>query len=454
MSSFGSLSTALSGLLTARTGIDTASHNVSNANTRGYTRQLVTQTARRPIATTDGFIGTGAQIADIGRARDGFLDARVRGANRSFGEASQRSELLTRAEQVMGEPDQGITAAVGDVWAAFEDLALNPPDTAARTNVLSTLGNLTNRVRTVSQGWDRLEADGAQHLGSLVDDVNATLAQVATLNAKIRDQGATAGRPNDLEDQRDLLLDELSTKVGATFTTVDDGSVRVSVNGLALVDGTHVSAMSLDPETHVITHANGATLTPGGEVAGVQRFLTQDLDGLRSSLDAWVADLTTAVNAQHAAGESSAGVAGGPLLGFTPGAAAATFGVVLTDPALVAASKAPYAEFDGGNAQAIGNLRTDATLSLGGTETLDGGIRTLVSTLAGTVSEVQANARTEEDIAAAAELSRQGQHGVSIDEEMVSLLQYQHAYSAAARVMTTIDGALDTLINRTGLVGR
>jgi flagellar hook-associated protein 1 FlgK len=440
--------------MAARTGLDTTSHNISNANTKGYTRQRVDQSARLPLATPDGFIGTGTQVDRIARARDAFLDARVRTGARSYGEVSQRSEMLGRAEQVMAEPDQGITAALGDVWSAWEDLALNPPDTAARANVLETLANLSGRVRAISSGWDQLEADAANHLSVLVDEVNSVLHHVATLNVQIRDQSAAGGQPNDLMDQRDLLLDELSQKVGATVTSMDDGSVRVSINGLALVDGDRVSEIALDEATHTITHPAGVTLTSGGEVAGIQHFLEDDLPELRQSLDDWVVDLSAALNAQHAAGMRPPGVAGGALLAYNAADPSATLDVAFSDPSLVAASKVPFAEFDGDNATALAALRNDGTLALGGTETLDGGIRTLVAGLGGRVAELERSARTEEDLMGAAELTRQGQHGVSLDEEMVLMLQYQHSYSAASRVMTTIDQTLDTLINRTGMVGR
>jgi flagellar hook-associated protein 1 len=454
VSSFGSLNTALTGIMTARTGLDTTSHNISNANTKGYTRQRVDQSARLPLATQDGFIGTGAQVDRIGRARDAFLDARVRTGARTLGEVAQRSEMLARAEQVMAEPDQGITAAVGDVWSAWEDLALNPPDTAARTTVIESLANMSARVRAVSGGWDQLEADASVHMSVLVDDVNSTLHHVAELNDQIRDQSAAGGEPNDLMDQRDLLLDELAQKVGANFTHVDDGTVRVTINGLSLVDANHVSELTLDETTHTLSHPSGAAFQVGGEIAGNQRFLTQDLPGLRQALDTWVVDYSAALNAQHAAGTRPPGVAGGALLTYNAATPAATLDVAFTDPNLVAASKVPYAEFDGDNAQAIAALRNDATLALGGTETLDGGIRTLVAGLGGRVAELERSARTEEDLLGAAELTRQGQHGVSLDEEMVLMLQYQHSYSAASRVMTTIDQTLDTLINRTGIVGR
>jgi flagellar hook-associated protein 1 FlgK len=147
---------------------------------------------------------------------------------------------------------------------------------------------------------------------------------------------------------------------------------------------------------------------------------------------------------------------GGDLLTFTAGNAARTLASAITDPADLAVSSdpgPPFPAFNGTNAQALADLRT-GFVAAGGTDTLDGSARALAIDLGAQVAAADRTVETQRALSAAADLARDAQHGVSLDEELVLLTEAQHAYGAAGRLMTAIDEALDTLINHTGLVGR
>jgi flagellar hook-associated protein 1 FlgK len=281
------------------------------------------------------------------------------------------------------------------------------------------------------------------------------VADVARLNQAILNAGSAAGSPNDLLDQRDRVLDELSRIAGVTTSTTDAGTARVSLNGLSLVHDASISTLHLDTATNHILHSSGATVRPGGALAGMHGFLVQDLPSHRAALDTFAEDLATALNAQHAAGFTSAGVAGGALLSFTAGDAARTLDVAISDPSdlAVASTGPPVPAFDGTNADAMAALRTGLVAG-GGTTTIGDAVRGVITNLGAAIAATDAGAAAQGAQAASAESARTQVHGVSVDEEMVNLLTYQRAYEAAARVMTAIDEALDTLINRTGLVGR
>jgi flagellar hook-associated protein 1 len=456
MSDSVSLYTALSGLQAARARMEVASNNVANVSTTGYTRQRADLNPREHYQAPYGFVGAGVTVSGVVRMRDSFLDSTFRSGADLSGRSSIRAELLGRAETALGEPDQGITGPLSDLWNAFEDLSSDPTNAGSRATVLGALDEVATKVRNVSAGWDRLAGDAKLRIQDELSTVNDTLAQVADLNRAITEaSGNPNSQPNDLLDRRDSLIDTLARTIGATAITQSDGSVKVSLKGVSLADGVTATTLTLASDGSVRTQS-GIALDLGGEIGGFHDFLTTDLPGLRADLDQFAEDLAGALNTQHQAGWVSSTEAGGPLLSYTPGHAAASLKAVITDPAKLALSSTqgpPFPAFDVGNMQALANLRT-ALAADGGTIALGDAAGGMAVRLGSAAASSKRTADSQLSIASAAEAARQSGHGVSLDEEMTELMSAQHAYEAAARVMTTVDSSLDTLINRTGLVGR
>lgn len=454
MSDFVALNTALTALRAARLRIDTAANNVANASTPGYTRQRVDLATNPVDYLPAGQIGTGVKVIGVTRLRDMFLDARVRAANEQVGETSVRAQLLDRVELILGEPDQGVSGPLADVWASFEDLAHSPTSSGARTAVLSTLDQLAGRLRTIAEGWDRLAKDASDALTTRVDEANDLLTAVAELNHAIA-SAPPDNKPNDLLDKRDHVLDALALKLGVQVSQLDDGTVRVSLDGVSLVEHERVDQLVLQPDFTLAT-SEGGTMAGGGEIAGYRTFLTVDLPRLRDSLNDFAKSFADALNVQHQQGWVSDTEQGGALLSATPGDEAKSLRVAVTDPSKVAASADPGPPFpvhNGVNGQALAELRR-APVAQGGTDTLDGAVRTLAVDLGGQVASARRATEGQMQIAAAADVARKMEHGVSLDEELTYMMEAQHAYQAASRVLTAVDEAMDTLINRTGLVGR
>lgn len=455
MSDFISLYTAFSGLTAAQAGINTASHNVANASTIGYTRQRVDLVSRTPYHQRFGPVGQGVDIEQISRSRVAGLDAQVRSSVAAQGRLDVLANLLAGTEALMGEPNEGITSSMSGLWAAFDELTLDPPNAAARRNVISALGELTTNVRNVAESWEIEAASASNLMAKYVDETNTLLHEVADLNRMILSASNFDGPPNDLFDQRDMLLDDLANIAGVTVTTMDNGAARVSLNGLSLVSDTMVSPLSYDHGTHEVHHSAGTMISVGGELAGFQSYLNTELPAFQNALNTFVRDLADGLNAQHALGYTPAGGSGGALLTYTPGDEATSLAVAITDHSEIAAagSGPPVAEYDGLNAEGLAALRS-ALIADGGTSSLDDSIRSLVSYVGELTAAATSGSRSQAAMSAAAENGRMQAHGVSIDEEMVHLITYQRAYEAAARVMTAVDESLDTLINRTGIVGR
>jgi flagellar hook-associated protein 1 len=453
VSSFIGLHTALSGIRAGQIGLDTAGHNVANANTPGYTRQRVDLATRRPWQSPVGTIGTGVDVNGVERMRDAFLDTRVRTVGQSFAAADTTAALLQRAEDVLGEPDNGITGPLGTVFDAFDAWAMTPADTGARLQVRSALEAMTQRFNAVSAGWDQLSGDTQVRLDTLVSHADAKLARVSELNRLIGGFGPD-DQPNDLLDERDLLLDQLASEIGATSSTGSDGMVDVVVGGQTVVSGGAPAASLTYSAPNVQIGSPPTAVTVGGELGALVSFLhdtTRGMPALRADFDQLARDIATSLNAAHDGGVNLDGESGAAtivdLVEFSDGPPGTAAGMQV--PAALTPRKlaggATAAAHDGDNAALLAALREGA---------IDEAARGFAVGLGQKVATATAAADAQESLYVGATVSRQSAHSVSLDEEMVSLVQYQRALEASARVMTTVDEALDTLINRTGVVGR
>lgn len=449
--SFVSLHTGLSGLRAAQTGVDVTANNVANAATPGYTRQRVELRPRPVYDSPNGLVGTGVKVDDIVRLRDTFLDNRVRSATGTFSSHDTRARTLSRLEVVFAEPDDGISAQMNEVWAALEDLALDPSNPANRTVALTQLSSLTNRVRDVASGTEALLTDARQTRGELVTEAQDLLTQIADINRTVAN-GAPGTVSNTLLDERDVYADRLAELLGTTTTTETDGSYTVTAGTLTLVSGSTAATLSVSGDD---VQVDGTTLphtSHTGEIGGLQRVIRDDVPAVSAELEDFVTQLADAFNAQNAAGFTESGAAGGPLLTYTVGQAAATFDVATTDiDDLALQGTATSGPHDATNAIALADLRTTPRTD---GRTHDDALRQAVVGLGSRVSASERSAAGAAQIAITAEVNRTSAHGVSIDEEMVSLVQYQRALEANSRVMTAADEMLDTIVNRLGLVGR
>jgi flagellar hook-associated protein 1 len=435
MSNFVSLNTALTGIRAAQVGLDTASHNVANANTPGYTRQRVDLTVQRPHQIAVGELGAGVNITGINRMRDAFLDARVRTSLAAADRAGVEAQILARAEAVLAEPDEGISGELTALWDSFEDWANDPSDLATRRGVVSALGALAGRINAVSTGWEQLRADTAGRQTDAVAEVNAVVGELAQLNEALASAAAGNRSANDLMDRRDTLVDRLAALTGADVTTAPDGTVRVSLDGHQVLGPDGAASLQLSGTGYAV---GDEAVSLHGELGGLAQGLAVHLPALQDDLDALVADLAATLNARHAPGD--------PLLTVADGRVSAG----VTHPNDLVAGDPAGGPHASGIAEGLANLRT---------ERVDGSslaerVHALAVDLGANVSAHQRAAQAQNSLAASAVQARQGSHGVSLDEEMVSLVQYQRSLEAASRVMTAVDEALNTLVNRTGLVGR
>ncbi|MGD6831718.1 flagellar hook-associated protein FlgK [Sutcliffiella halmapala] len=239
-STFHSLEVARRGLVTQQTALQTVGHNIANANTTGYTRQRVNfnQTEPYPPASMNrpqipGQMGTGVEAGSIQRVRESFLDIQYRGESNKLGYWDSRADALQKMEEIMNEPSEtGLSTTLDRFWQAFQDLAVNPTNAGARSvvrqrglAVAETFSYLSNSLTSVQQ-------DIKNEMNVTVKQVNSLSQQINNLNKQIGEIEPHGYLPNDLYDERDRLIDELSQIVNIKTTPVGSGG-----NALAIADG-------------------------------------------------------------------------------------------------------------------------------------------------------------------------------------------------------------------------
>jgi flagellar hook-associated protein 1 FlgK len=482
ISTFNGLNIALRGLLAQQQALDTTTHNIANVNTEGYTRQEAVLEAEQPLANVSvwgmqfpGQIGQGVTVASYRRIRDVFNDSQLRNAT------SQQSSLDVQYRELHGitlampEPsDTGLQALVQKFFSAWHDVANSPESIAARQALAQSAQSLTTAINAAASSMANARTNDNSELDSGVSDVNTITAQIATLNQQIGDTvlaGAqldpTTGAvvkpgqsPNDLLDKRDRLLDDLAKHINVTSVTYDDQQrATVVVAGIAVV--TPGSGATPITRAQVDTAFSSGALT-GGSLHGLETAYSGMLDeanptSYASQLNTLAQSLHDSVNVQHALGLDLAGQAGAQFFDMSsptgpPGAASRLIvaSAILANPSTIAAAAAGEGPGSSGNANAIIALQKAVTT---GATTFSDFYNGMQSSLGTATAGANASLGSQAIIVNGLTDRRTQSSGVSLDEEMSNMIRFQHAYSAAARVLSAMDDNLSKLINSTGRVG-
>ena len=472
MSTFGSLNAATSALFAQRRALDVTGQNIANVNTEGYSRQRVELQAMGgsvvpAFYSTSPGIGAGVNADDVTRIRDAFLEGRGHTEHASNARLLVESDVLENVQSAFREPgDTGIQSLMTEMWDGWEDVANQPDTDAARVQLLQRLETLVGGLRFSSDSLDAQWSQVHENLDVLVKDVNKAAVTVAELNKAIRGAHQNGLPANDLADQRDVLLMKLADQVGATVRPSKDGMLDVIVGGMSLVSGTTASALAVagptDPDAstwtgkpRIVAASGDFPVAVNGTAGGQVNALATIIPGFRGELDSIAASLAATLNAGQAEGSDRAGnKPGAAILG--PGApagpadpvTAGNIAVQFADPGMIAASGIDGApNLDNSNARSIAQMRDDP---LG----VDATYRKMIVGLGVQAAVSIRNRDIQGVITTQVDAARESVAGVNIDEEMTNMLSFQHAYSAASRMITAIDETLDQLINRTGLVGR
>jgi flagellar hook-associated protein 1 FlgK len=425
------LQTALSGLLADQQAIDVTGHNITNANTEGYSRQrAVLQTnepmriaALSPTNGEGGQLGTGVSVATYTRIRNTYLDAQYRTQNAGLGAATTQADELQQAQSAFDEPSSaGLSTQLSAFWSAWGELADSPSSEAAKVAVVSAGAQVADTLNQVSAQLQTISGQAALQYTAITGpsgEVQADATQIAQLNHQIKLSLQAKQQPNDLEDRRDLLLDKLSELGNVTVTKLSDGTDTVTFGNAAepLVEDATVNW------PQALTTAAGGKLGALLELSGPEGALAS----FQKQLNVVAETLAGSVNKLHTSTP------------FFTGTTAATIAVA------VKASEVQTGK-EGGNevAQAIAGLR-------GGSA--EQSYAALIAQVGSDVQSAKSDETNAQAVVTSINDQRQSVSGVSLDEEMTNLITFQRGYEASARALTSMDEMLETLISHTGTVG-
>jgi flagellar hook-associated protein FlgK len=311
MTEMSGLQTALSALYAQRRGLEVTGENVANATTEGYSRQAVNlQEISGPAAPSlwskyQG-VGSGVQVTDVTRFRDQFLEIRAALEHGASGQLNQMSSALGNLETIFGEPsDNGIQAQMADFWSGFDDVANNPGDAAARTQLLQQGTTLATSFNTVAGQITQARTDTVSQLTAMVNDVNAQAANIAKLNDAIKNREAAGISANDLLDQRDLAANKLADEIGATITPGAFGQVNIAVGGTSLVTENRAETLSVDTSQPTVTvrwtKDNYPAAISSGQVGGMLQVINQTLPQYATGFNNIAVQLRNDVNSLQSA---------------------------------------------------------------------------------------------------------------------------------------------------------
>jgi flagellar hook-associated protein 1 FlgK len=456
MSLFGTLTSASRSLDAQRFGLDVVGQNIANVNTSGYTRRTLDLAAIPPTSNLSA--GGGVEVQGVRSIRDALLERRLWQELPARSMQSAMANSLSVVEVALGDAGASIDQKLTAFFDSFARLAEDPTSATSRQEVLlqgqsvaSGFSDMVSRLNTAQRDVDtRIRGD--------VDQVNALVSQIASLNASIGGASGSGADVQTLKDQQNEAVKTLAGLLNVHVMQREDGGLDVTFGqGRPLVIGASnfsITATPTGPSGLVtLTDANGVDV--GGEIAagslgGYLTIRDTTIPGYVSRLDDIAYAFAGQVNTIHEAGFDLTGAAGLPF--FTPLAAAAGAASAITvnaavagDPNLVVAAGVAAAG-DNQAARDMADLR-DERVMFGNTATLHDAWGRLVYQAGSDTRYARLEERSRGEIVLQIEALRESVSGVSLDEEAANMIKFQRAYEANARFFTTIDQAIETLID-------
>lgn len=503
MSSFSSLNLGARAIFAAQRGLDITGQNIANSSTPGYSRQRVDQVAVGgptvpAIWSKYDHTGGGVKVTGVSRMRDEFLEARARTAHQNLAELDERTSAMESIERTIGEPsDTGLKQRMAEFWQSWSAAGNDLKNSGARDVIVERGKAVADELNRQSATLETQWADTRTQLDANVTDINKAAGDIAKLNRAIRNNVINGLPANELADQRDLLVEKVTTLTGAVAERAEDGVVNVKLGDTYLVQVHQSRTVGIANDQATFADYSAATTTDPTKTLGLEwktdfegnamsgaittsetsptankstvgaqlRTLNETVPGYLKQLDDVAVTLAATVNAQNIGGTRNDGSAyeaytvggdkGAPLLtdgtnGTVAGPRAAT-SIRFTGVAdgLALSSKNPKSIADGGDG-ALDNINAKNMASkMGMVGGADDKYRTLVVTLGVEASSVYRNQQAAQNVAKTADDARDSVSGVSLNEEMTNLMQYQHSFEAAAKFITAVDATIESLLNMT-----
>ena len=445
-------------LFTEQRAIHTTGHNIANANTEGFSRQRVNMETNEPMSSWPGQLGMGVRAQEVERIYDRFLEGKVICENEKAGKWDARKGGLEKLEIILNESgDSGLSLAMSEFWNAWHDLSLNPSGQAERVVLIRKAENLSNIINKIDSDLRDVRKEMDNEISGTLSEVNSISEQIADLNLKIFQVESSGQNANDYRDKRDLMLRELSYLADIDAFEDDLGKVTVLLkSGKPLVSDVDPYKLSFEKNSEGFSEivwedydGNTTIITDdisGGKLGGWLEVRDEIIPDYIQKMDEFAVTLIEEINAVHSSGYGLDGSTGHDFYFGSSGSDIQVNQALSNDVSMIAAA-AELEGIPGDNSNAIEIAKLQNVLTMnGGTITFDEYFNSLVSDIGDKVANTNRSLEHQNAVMNQLDNYRETISGVSLDEEMVNLVKYQHAFDAAAKLITTVDEMLETII--------
>jgi len=465
---FGTLNTSTSGMRAQQNALQTTSHNLANANTIGYSRQRINMVSDMPRSLPGvGQIGTGVIIGGVIRVTDDYVINQLQNEEASLERYQQKSDVLGQLEAIFNEPSStGISQQLSEFFTAWNDLSANPESVASKTMVVRQSETLLDTINHSLNKMENLSKDTFGQIEKNILDFNSAASQLKGINDQIFNATVKGEMPNDLLDKQDMLVGQMKNIAGVSVTKDKYGRAFVSIEGKSIVSDDTVSELKVN-EGMEFSVDNEKVNIESGAIKGLQEAV-DEVGQKNNEMKIFINNFVFAVNTIHQGGEEGKGeqfftedengkLIVNPELVENP--SSINVGKEIGDGEKVAG--------DGTRAKAIFDLQ-NTMLSLNSEDwkydedtmkftsnpsgpTIFNHFNEIVTDMGITKQQSDNMLANQLDLTILLEQRRESISGVDMNEEIVNMIQYQSAFQANSRVISTISEMLDTIINRMGV---
>lgn len=450
---FSLLSVARDGILAQSGALNVTGQNVAGANTPGFVK-------RTPIIQS--MPGGGVSMAGAARSFDRFTYSQVVEQSGRLSSATARSNALTNVEALVTSTTDHIGDRADALFDALNELAAHPSDMSVRGAVLSKAGWLASAFSETAGALETFRGELGTQALDVASQINERLEALSSLDAGVIAARGRGEDASDLLDRRDLLAKEIGERIGARVIEGPNGGLTLFGGGAVLYEGGNAAKLAVsldgsgalriqaDRNGNVIDITNGITT---GTLAGIKQVRDSDITDVLSSLDSYAKDLTDTINAIHVTGFGLDGSTGNNL--FLPSATAqGAAHAMAVDPAMVdhperLAAAGTVGDIPGGN-DVASQLAQLARRPINGGSTSSERFASIASNVGVLRTSAASEEQMRQDTVATATALNESASGVSTDEEMIHLQQFQRAFEASTRVLRTIDALFDSLMSAIG----
>jgi flagellar hook-associated protein 1 FlgK len=463
----------------SQVSLQTAGHNISNANTEGYSKQRAETVSEHPFTYGEHIIGDGAKIRSIRRSHDEFLTRQINKENESYGSYSEKSQLLDSVESIFNESnEEGLSSRLTKFYNEMRKLSNNPENLSLRTSAFESARSLVNDLHRVGTSLDKVQRNVDSRLITSVEELNSMLKELAVLNRNISKLEVGNKNANDLRDRRDVLLKNMSKIVDINY--VEDprtGMVSITMAGTATVlNGTENNELSIHRTStpsgegllRLVMKADSGDfdITDSirrGTLKGMLDVRDETVPVIREKLEHMFYQFANRVNAVHARGFDMDGKSGRKFFDNIDSAKGVLMSIQLSkdledSPRSIAAASRPFEPANNEIVQAITELQReryikhesliqtfpekDLSLGVTGSDFYNA----IIGDLAISARETRNIMEHQQGVVDQLSKFRESSCGVSLDEEGIDLIKYQKAFEAAARMIRVADELLETVM--------